>query len=339
MNKQDLKRINARILECTKFHIVGNRFQFHAAMANKWSDDITRCDLVVINDTNYNTIYNTLNALKYDCTIIICNFTESTLVTKILAYLDSKPNNFQYSRQMLIDGIREDSILIKYSVGKAFHDRTDPITVFLVLKTGGPVYDSRYVNATASNIRKHLTHSHEIVCITDNSTGIKEVDRVIKMQHNWPKWWGKVELFREGNTQNNHCLFLDLDTVCINNIDFICKPKDKFYGLRDFYTLDTFRTGVLKWETDDPSVTSIYNKFLDEDISKYMNKGDHEWIGSNASNKGFLRDTFPGEICSYKKHLAHIHRQFMNPSIVCFHGDPRPHTVKDSFIKNNWNFI
>lgn len=213
----------------------------------------------------------------------------------------------------------------------------EPITIFLVLRTGGDVYTSRYVNTTANNIRNHVTSKHEIVCITDNITGINSIDRVIKMKHNWPKWWGKVELFRDDVTQNSHCLFMDLDTVCVGNIDYLCSPNIGFFGLRDFNQASIFQTGVMKWNVSS-SVHRIYHGFTMGNRTRYMNGGDHEWIGASAPDKKFLQDAFPGEICSYKKHLPHIYKKIINPSIVCFHGNPRPHTVKDAFITSVWKY-
>jgi len=238
---------------------------------------------------------------------------------------------------MLVQGVQEKSSFIRFSPTTNVLTRDDPITIFLTLKTGGGIYDHRYVNATARNIRQNVTHPHEIVCITNDSSGITEVDRVVKMQHNWYKWWGKLEAFKPDVTTNKHAMMIDLDTVCLGNIDFLCRATDGFYGLRDFYNLEVFQTGLLKWTINDDTV-AIYEKFVKTDFSKYKDKGDHEWVGLEAKDKKFIQDAFPGEVCSYKKHLAHIHKKFMDPSIVCFHGDPRPHTVKDHFIKAVWKY-
>lgn len=337
MQKCDLLRLTSICNSAERIATIGQRPVQLTAYANKLVESIDACDTLIINCTDVATILKVLEQLNYDCTVMVLDCSSTNLLSSIRQFLDLKSNNFQYSRQMLVDGMREKSLLIKYSKKKTFRDRSDAITVFLVLRTGGPVYDSRYVNATASNIRANLTHAHEIVCITDNSSGITEVDRIVKMRHNWPKWWGKVELFREDVTKNDHCMFMDLDTVCIGNIDYLCSATDGFYGLRDFYNIQTFQTGVLKWDVSE-STANIYNRFTTTDIAKYINKGDHEWIGENAENKRFLQDTFPGELSSYKKHLPHIQKKFMSPSVVCFHGDPRPHAVRDKFITDVWKY-
>lgn len=336
MQKCDLDKLIAVCKSAKAIHIVGAIPAAAVPYRDIFTQDITKSDTVVISSSNVSDILTALNAVTNDCSILITDCSNPSTLSTVQQFLDVRAKNFQYSRQMLVDSVREKSLLIRHTTKKEYKDRSDEISIFLVLRTGGPVYDSRYVNATAANIRKFITHKHEIVCITDNSSGITEVDRIVKMRHDWPKWWGKIELFRDDVTKNSHCLFMDLDTVCVDNIDYLCKLSGGFYGLRDFYNIQTFQTGVMKWDTGQNS--HIYNKFTSTDITKYISKGDHEWIGEHATGKKFLQDEFPGEFCSYKKHLPHIHKKFVSPSVICFHGDPRPHTVKDKFITDVWKY-
>ncbi len=215
--------------------------------------------------------------------------------------------------------------------------RTDPISIFIVLKTGGPVYNSRYVNTVARNIRSNVTYPHEIVCLTDDPSNITEVDRIVPMLHNYPKWWGKIELFREDITQNKHCLFIDLDTVICKNIDQLCATDGSFLALYDFYRPTVLQTGIMKWSVNKQS-KDIYANFITTDFSKYIHRGDHEWIGKNVTNFKFLQHTLPDYICSYKKDLAYIAKGLKEPNIICFHGDPRPHTIKHDFITKHWKY-
>lgn len=338
MNKPDIARLKKLISLNQHIVLVGDKLPFPLDIpTEKIVLDINAATLVIFNTEEPTTVHMTLQTIKHACTVLICKFTRPSLVVPVQEFLDKNASYIQHSRQMIKDGHRETSLLVRISTYGTETIRHDPITIFLVLKTGGPVYDYRYVNATARNIRQHVTHPHEIVCITDNPDGITEVDRCVKLNNNWFKWWGKLEVFRHDVTTNKHCLFIDLDTVCIKNIDFLCRLNNGFYGLRDFYTLDTFQTGILKWDVNEDTI-DIYNSFLLQDFSKYINSGDHEWTGVVAKNKKFLQDVFPGEFCSYKKHLAHITKKFMDPSIVCFHGDPRPHTIRHSFITDVWKY-
>lgn len=294
-------------------------------------------DLVILNTTNSAAITNAINRVADDAYIYVVSYGINSIHDRTINdFIETNIRFIQSSRQMIVDGARQKHLFLKIDKNKTFiSNRTDEITIFLVLKTGGGVYDHRYVNATAQNIKNRITYPHEIVCLTDDATGITEVDRIVKLQHNWPKWWGKVELFRKDITNNKHCLFIDLDTVISDNIDDICKLEGDFFGIRDFYNFSTLQTGLLKWEVGTAS-NIIYEKFLDVDFSKYINKGDHEWIGQVVQEYNYIQDCLPGAICSYKKHLSHISKGLLFPKIICFHGDPRPHTITHDFITKHW---
>lgn len=301
-------------------------------------DPNARYDLIIINELSPSITAAALAHVKYSCNIFIgdygTNMHSKAIINK---FIDANINQVQVSKQLMQNGCKERHLYIRYDSGMDQYTRDDPVSIFLVLKTGGDVFDHRYVNATAKSIKANITHPHEIVCLTDNPAGITEVDRIVLMRHNWPKWWGKIELFREGITKNKHCIFFDLDTAVIGNIDNLCKLPHEFLGIRDFYSLNILQTGIMKWEVGAHS-KKIYEDFVSTDFSKYINKGDHEWVGSIVKNPAFLQDLLPGQICSYKKHLAHIAKNFMSPSIVCFHGEPRPHKVRDTFITEHWKY-
>lgn len=295
-------------------------------------------DLVIYNTYICSNFSKIIESLANDSTVFFMNYDKVDGKQGVEAAIDNNAACFQTSRQMMINGKRQEHLIVKYhNAPKKMSTRTDPISIFLVLKTGGSIYNSRYVNATATNIKNNVSYPHELVCLTDSYDGITSVDRLVKMRHDYPKWWGKVELFREDITKNKHCLFIDLDTVITKNIDNFCKLEGDFFGLRDFYNISSLQTGVMKWEIGQQSA-SIYNNFVTTDFSKYINKGDHEWIGQTVKSFDFLQDCLPGEICSYKKDLSYLCKKLKDPSIICFHGDPRPHTIQHDFITNHWKY-
>lgn len=344
MTPTDIEKMKTLLLRCKKALVLNNNIKsiglshIRKLLVNNisYNQSDQRFDLIIVDSDDTDVRLDSLqHDIADDCTIFVCNYKE-TANKKINTFIQNNLNNIQTSRQMLINGAREQSLTIKYNKQKASGDRSDPISIFLVLKTGG-VYDYKYVNTTAKNIRNNITYEHEIVCLTDSGAGIDSVDRIVKFKHQYPKWWGKVELFRNDLTKNNHCLFFDLDTVIVDNVNDLCKLPKPFYGIRDFFNLNVLQTGLMKWENG--AVTHLYNNFVKEDFSKYKDKGDHEWVGKNVKEPNYIQDCLPGQICSYKKHLAHLSKGLLRPSVICFHGDPRPHTVKDTFITDNWKYI
>lgn len=332
MNNKDIEKVSTAIRNAQYLFCFGDIGL--PVPTNKLVNSVKNADLILIKLNDSNSIIKILSSISHDCTILIL---DSLPLEGKLETFFHKAINFQYSKLMMYDGVRENVMTVIYNeTNSTNYDRNDQITIILVLRTGGDTYNHRYVNATAKNIRENLTYDAEIICLTDNPTGITEVDRIVEMEHDWPKWWGKMEMFKKSITTNKHCLYLDLDTVCFKNIDFICKLPAGFYGIRDFYHLNILQTGILKWEVNDESVRLYKNNL--HHIDKYFNKGDHELIGECVKTPLFLQDIFPGEICSYKKHMAQLYKNYITPSIVCFHGNPRPHTIKHDLIAKHWKY-
>lgn len=250
--------------------------------------------------------------------------------------------NMVSSKRMLIDGHKEAFTIIKKakeSIG-ATASCSEKITIALVLKTGGGVYDHRYVNALAKNIKQHVTIPHEIVCLTDDSRGIDtEIVRAIPLQHGLPKWWSKIELFNSINFHTSRVFYMDLDTVVVDNIDeiLIGTQQHAFVALRDFYHMFTLQTGIMAWHNG--SFDHVYQKFVPR-MHYFASPeiGDHVWIGENASKTPeFFQDLYGNKVVSYKKDCKNG-RLPSGTKIVCFHGNPRPHTVTDKFVLDNWMY-
>jgi len=64
-----------------------------------------------------------------------------------------------------------------------------PITIVLVLRTGGGVYDYKYVNNIVAAIKANLKVPHNIVCLTDDRHKLShDIDEIVRFRHDWPKW-------------------------------------------------------------------------------------------------------------------------------------------------------
>lgn len=261
----------------------------------------------------------------------------------IKEFIEENQAYLEVSRQMLINNVREKYVAIKCynpkfkkEIIKKEHEK---ITIAMVLKTGGEVYDYKYVNALARSIKANITIDHELVCLTDNSYGFSsDVDRVIPFTHNYPKWWGKVELFDGNKFNTNKIFYFDLDTVIIDNIDHMLNYHGIFTGLRDLYNLYSFGSGVMGW--DKKYTQNIYTDFLpiSEKIMMNYRAGDQEWINEKKPSIDYIQDMFPKEIVSFKRHCF-INNQIIIPDkakIICFHGNPRPHTIDHPILKQYW---
>jgi hypothetical protein len=216
----------------------------------------------------------------------------------------------------------------------------DSLTIACVLMTGGQIYNYRYVNALANAIAKHVTIPHTFTCLTNDSTNFNDnVHKVIKLQHEFPKWWSKIELFRTDLfSDTSQVFFLDLDTVITQNIDDIVSYKGHFCGLRDFYTSESLGSGLLSWSPRRHH--HIYKNFLLKPsyIMANMRYGDQEWIDLQTKRVDYFQDLYGKKIVSWKKHCVARDKIYVptESSIICFHGVPKPHEIAHDIIVSNW---
>lgn len=345
MINSDLKRLLQLSTDANQIFVLGGYPVHIRNFKNKITESLDHADLIIISDNlRHDKTIQLLDRIRHSCTILFLNYNYSTYIKHMNSYFQNNITKFTISKQLLSANKkdREHSLIaISHPSNESENIIKRPpnkIAIFLVLKSGG-IYDYRYVNATAQNIKNNCTMPHEIICITDTPQKITQVDKIVPFRHNWDKWWGKIELFRDDLTDAQECIFFDLDTVCVGNIDFLWTITDDFvYGLRDFYKLDVFQTGLMRWIPSEQT-NYIYNKFVDLQLyEKYKPRGDHEYMGNVIKKKHYLQDKFPGKIVSYKNSLKNLIENKITPNIICFHGEPKPHSVKHSFITEHWKY-
>lgn len=261
-------------------------------------------------------------------------------------FIEEHKDEIIVSRQMLINGNREKQVAIKCIRQDAkpkdyVEPETRPLIVALLLKTGGD-YTYEHVNNLARSLKENLTVDHKIYCFTDNSDGfnLQYIDKIVPFKHNYPKWWGKIELFRPDIFSDEQVLYFDLDTFIVNNIDDIANFRGDFCALRDFYHLYSMGSGVMSWHGE--KMHHIYTSFLahSQRVMNNYREGDQRWIDENKNSIEFIQDIFPSKVISYKVHCKKNNEPAIVPekaSVICLHGPPRPHAVTDPEIKKFWN--
>lgn len=310
--------------------------------------DFVFLDNVLINSINLDSIWNNLS---YSATLYIDNFNysqQNSVNTKCIQFIKKHSKHTVISRQMLVNGSTETFMIVKCfpesETNKVFSlPNTKPLIIASVLKTGG-IYTAEYVNRLANAVNRNITIPYKFVCITDlpQSNFRENVHQTISFAQNYPKWWGKVELFRNNIFANHRVVYLDLDTLIIDNIDFLYSYTGVFAGLRDFYHMVSLGSGLMCWDGDDKRLNEIYNRFLPNAQSNMTNNpsGDQQWI--NAITKNYLQyiqDFYPNKILSFKKD-CYKNNEVSFPdkaAIICFHGSPRMHELESNVkIKTHW---
>jgi hypothetical protein len=216
------------------------------------------------------------------------------------------------------------------------------VTIATVLKSGGD-YTVDYVNHIANSIKENVTLPYKFVCLTDLSDGFcGNVHQIMQFDSDLPKWWGKIELFKPGKFNTSKIFYVDLDTIILRNIDDIIKYGGEFFGLRDFYHQYGLGSGLMCWKNDNPKLFQIYERFMENPTANMNNNrfGDQEFIGGVlGKNMDYVQDLYPKQVVSYKKDCVKNGGVIEIPpesKIICFHGPPRPHQVRDPVLSRYW---
>lgn len=210
------------------------------------------------------------------------------------------------------------------------------LTICCVYKTGGD-FTVDYVQRLYRSLIRNLSESFHFVVLTDSREPILEADKIVKLKHNWEGYWSKIELFRPGVFGlDDQVIYFDLDTIICASIDSMVGCKLKFKMMESFKNQNNPASGVMMWKGD---WSSMYDHFqTNPERFKSVHQGDQEFIKyalkiTKAHQAGRINDLI--EILSFKWHCTDLGPPVGSP-IVCFHGNPRPHTVLADPRRNKW---
>lgn len=200
------------------------------------------------------------------------------------------------------------------------------LTVACVYKAGG-VYDDEYVYKLWLAVKAHLEIPHRFLCLSDRMPPCDW----LRLEHNWPGWWSKMELFR----LDPPVLYFDLDTIITGDLSDLAAKAEvtPFITLRDFYREKGIGSGLMAWTQE---MWPLYSKFARDPygyMKQYDTRGDQAFLEDNLDFKpAKWQDILPGQVCSYKVHVKGKNPQScgvpQNCRAVCFHGNPKPRDLE-----------
>ena len=210
-----------------------------------------------------------------------------------------------------------------------------------VCKSGGD-FDERWVYALERATWANIVQPHIFLCLTDLDP--KRFDRdfveLVKLKHDWPGWWSKLELFRPDIFDDgDQIIYLDLDTIITRDISHLEGAIDcDLLMLRDFYRPKTHMgSGMMGWTAGQFGELYVLLESHPDFVGGSL-RGDQQFIQQVIDPKRvrFWQDEFPDQIVSYK---VHVNRGVLpaKAHVVCFHGQPRPNQIVEGWIKDRWN--
>lgn len=257
--------------------------------------------------------------------------TKNLTVDYLSSWVVEKFTNKESMEEKLIEQTIDKEIDRKISPDYSFGS----LVIACVLKTGN-YFDERYVINLKAMLERNLTVPFDFVCLTDFSR-IDGCDIIPLKNYNLFSWWSKLELFRKGLFKGvERVIYFDLDTIILSNIDDIVNLEKPFYGLRPWnkanFSKGNLASGIMSWKPGD------YH-FLYDWTGKSLNsfRNDQEYISGLLRHHNFeysfLQDEIEG-IYSYKRQART--GLPIGARIICFHGRPRVHEVKDPWVRKVW---
>lgn len=137
-------------------------------------------------------------------------------------------------------------------------------------------------------VDKHIDRPYTFYCLTNDSTINVPAEKII-MKHNWPGWWGKIELHRP-DLPKGRTLYLDLDSHVVRSLapvlDFPGNlvmfknrvPNGKRRTVEGWKLVRRYQAAVMLFTPG--STTQVYERFL-QDPEGYMRtyRSDQDLMG------------------------------------------------------------
>lgn len=202
------------------------------------------------------------------------------------------------------------------------------ITVACVLRSGG-FYTPEWVRKLKDGVNQNLKIQHNFVCLTD-----VPVDGVycVPLQHEWPGWWSKIELFRP-RLFHRPILYMDLDSIVVGDLNYLIRGSG-FWMVEDYlFGPGRHNSSVMAFQ---PGIGDVIFHHFKSNAEYFMDLYDNQRPRGLLGDQGFIQDTlqsrssvpisnFPnGLAVSYKKDARESIPS--GASVVQFHGRPKPDT-------------
>lgn len=214
-------------------------------------------------------------------------------------------------------------------------------------------YTAEWITKLAAGVKRHYPHPHRFVCLTDYAEPIEGAE-TIKLEHNWPKYWSKIELFRP-NLFDGPVMYFDLDVLITGSLEPLVQDWPNMVMITD-HLPEIDNSSMMYWDARDSFYEGIYLNFAGtperfmrihaakEHVADF---GDQEYIGHYLKRGGRpamrWQDILPSEwfieFCAMGRLNPIVERNIQSTDLkvaFCL-GIPKFHDVPHvHLVKNHW---
>jgi hypothetical protein len=201
----------------------------------------------------------------------------------------------------------------------------------------------KYVNNLYYGVNRFAEEDFKFICFTNVELNI---DSNVELRY-LPMFSEKGVLprlymfSRDAGLFGDQVLCLDLDLVITGSLKDIMKYKGKFCTRTSFKDKSKLDGDIMSFRAGKETEDIFWNPFInDVKAAEQITRGrERYWmrhVANDIADKWYK--IVPGQIISYKHSVRNTKRTKppKNTRIVSCHGEPRPHQIKDEWIKEYW---
>lgn len=202
----------------------------------------------------------------------------------------------------------------------------------------GAQYGPEYVSRLFAGVSRALPGSPlTFCCYTDDVRGIESGIETRPLPPDVPGWWNKLYLFAEGESlPSERVVYFDLDVVVVDRLRWLAEYVGTFAACDDWARPGHLNSSVMAWRGG--WGRHIWDSWCAAGMPLKATASDQEWIERVTPRWDRLQSLVDGrrEVVSYRAHCA-VGLPPRDASVVCFHGQPKMHSVRDEWVRMAWS--